>query len=81
MARKSRVFPIIRGIIAMANGLDEEDVLLESKLRDDLGLDSIDIAELAVKVEKEFGINIKDETINDFATVENVVDYVVKVVW
>ena len=81
MARKSRVFPIIRGIIAMANGLDEEDVLLESKLRDDLGLDSIDIAELAVKVEKEFAISIKDETINDFATVENVVDYVVKVVW
>ena len=40
---------------------NDKDLSAESKLEDDLGMDSLDIIELAIDLEDEFGIDIGDE--------------------
>lgn len=48
----------------------------EHKLVDDLGCDSIDLVELVMSVEDEFGIEISDEDGEKITTVQQAIDYV-----
>ena len=55
--------------------IDPDAVELESKLVDDLGLSSLDVINLIVMFEQEFGIEIPDRQIVKFITVGDIVDY------
>ena len=63
----------IRIMIAEQLGIDAEEVKAESSLQDDLNADSLDLFELVVSLEEEYGIEIpsgdleKVETVNDIA--------------
>lgn len=48
----------------------ESDTLLS-----ELGLNSLDIAELAFEIEDEFGIKIKVKSVNQFRTIKDIEDY------
>ena len=48
---------------------------MESKLVDDLGLDSLDILELTMYVEDDFAIEIPDSKVEEFKTVGDIVSY------
>ena len=54
----------------------EEDIKLESNLMDDLGADSLDIVELSLALEDEFGITVADEDFEKLTTVGAIVDYI-----
>ena len=47
----------------------------ESKIKDDLGADSIDILQLLMTLEESKGITIPDEELASFTTVKDIVDY------
>ena len=48
----------------------------ESQLANDLGINSLELAELAFRLEEEFGIEIKDEDIPTLITVGDVANYI-----
>ena len=63
-------------IIVEQLGVSEEEVTLEASFIDDLGADSLDLVELIMAMEEEFGIEISDEDAEKIQTVQDVVNYI-----
>ncbi|MEJ5256770.1 MAG: acyl carrier protein [Fervidobacterium sp.] len=61
-------------IIAEQLGVDTADVALEKSLTEDLGADSLDIVDLVMAFEDEFGVKISDQDLSKIKTVKDVVD-------
>ena len=55
--------------------LNREDIKKDSELSGDLGINSIELADLVMICEERFGIEINDEDSKNFVTVGDVVDY------
>ena len=55
--------------------LSEENISLDSELSSDLGINSIELADLVLVCEEKFDLTIEDETLSSFITVGDVVDY------
>jgi acyl carrier protein len=53
-----------------------EDIKNEASFMDDLGADSLDLVELVMSFENDFGITIPDEDSNAITTVQSAIDYV-----
>jgi acyl carrier protein len=70
------VFTEIKGIIVDLLGTDEDQITLESKFREDLEADSLDIVELIMAFEDKFGSEISDEDAQKIATVGDAVKYI-----
>jgi acyl carrier protein len=66
----------VKQIIADQLGVDIEKITPEAKFVDDLGADSLDVVELIMAFEEEFGIEIPDEDAEKIATVKDVIDYI-----
>ncbi len=66
----------VKGIIVEQLGVDEEEVTMDASFTDDLGADSLDIVELVMAFEEEFGIEIPDESAEKIATVRQAVEYI-----
>ncbi len=58
--------------------IDASDITPEAKLSTDLGINSIELADLIMLCEDKFGIEIKDEDIHNFVTIADVVEYLEK---
>lgn len=69
-------FEKVQKLIAQQFSIDASKVTLESDLVKDLGADSLDIADLIMTLEDEFGITVPDETANDFLVVGNIVKFI-----
>ena len=67
--------PKVKDIIVEQLGVDPEKVKPEASFIDDLGADSLDIVELVMAMEEEFGIEIPDEDAEKITTVQNAIDY------
>ncbi len=65
-------------LISEATKVEASKITLETSFQDDLHLDSLDIVELMMKMEDEFGIEIPEEEAEGLKTVKNVVDYLEK---
>jgi acyl carrier protein len=63
-------------IIVEQLGVSEEEVTLEASFIDDLGADSLDLVELIMAMEEEFGVEISDEDAEKIQTVQDVVNYI-----
>jgi acyl carrier protein len=57
-------------------GVSEEEVTMEASFIDDLGADSLDLVELIMAMEEEFGLEISDEDAEKIQTVQDVVNYI-----
>ncbi len=66
----------IREVIAESFDIDVEKVKLESSFQEDLDADSLDIIELVMALEEEFGIEIPDDEVESIKTVQLAVDYI-----
>ncbi len=77
MAGKDPIFQKVREIIAEQLSIDDEDeISLDSTFINDLGADSLDIVELIMALEEEFGLEIPDEDAEKINTVADVVEYI-----
>ncbi|MCI8977151.1 acyl carrier protein [Lachnospiraceae bacterium 54-11] len=65
----------IRIMIAEQLGIDAEEVKAESSLQDDLNADSLDLFELVVSLEEEYGIEIPSGDLEKVETVNDIVEY------
>jgi acyl carrier protein len=63
-------------IIVDQLGVSAEEVTLEASFIDDLGADSLDLVELIMAMEEEFGLEISDEDAEKIQTVQDVVNYI-----
>ena len=66
----------VKSIIVEQLGVDAEEVTMDASFTDDLGADSLDIVELVMAFEEEFGIEIPDESAEKISTVRQAVDYI-----
>ncbi|WP_341266590.1 acyl carrier protein [Candidatus Phytoplasma fraxini] len=70
------VFEKIQQIISEKKSIKEEIILLETRLKEDLNLDSFDAVELVIELEKTFKIKISDEAMQQFKTIKDVVKHI-----
>jgi len=56
--------------------IDEEKIYPEAKLKEDMGIDSLDFVDVVVIVEKEFGFKIRPEEMTNVRTYQQFCDYI-----
>ena len=66
----------IKTMIAENLGVNEDAITEGATFKEDLGADSLDLFELAMALEDEFGIEIPTEDLEQIATVGDVVEYI-----
>ena len=66
----------VKAIIVEQLGVDEDEVALDASFTDDLGADSLDIVELVMAFEEEFGIEIPDEDAEKITRVKEAIEYI-----
>lgn len=69
------MFETLKNILVEELQLDPDDIKPESELVNDLGVNSIELADLIMLCEDKFGIEIEDEDIHKFVTINDVVSY------
>lgn len=69
-------FERVRDVVAESLGVEPKSVHLTSSFRGNLGADSMDLSELVLDLEETFGIEIPDDDLPKFVTVEDAVEYV-----
>ena len=65
----------MREIIAEQLNCDGETIGLDTSFKDDLGADSLDLFELVLALEEEYGLEIPAEELADVETVGDVIEY------
>jgi acyl carrier protein len=66
----------INSLLLQEFEIEEKEISPEARLKDDLGLESLDIVDIAVFVKKEFGITLKGQEVTSLKTMENLYDYI-----
>ncbi len=66
----------VKKMIVEQLGVNESEVVPEAKFIDDLGADSLDIVELIMALEDEYGIEIPDEDAEKIETVGDAIRYI-----
>jgi acyl carrier protein len=56
--------------------IDEENIFPEAKLKEDMGIDSLDYVDIVVIVDKNFGFKIKPQEMTDVKTLSQFYDYI-----
>ncbi len=69
------VFETVKKIILDQIDIDESSITLDANFMEDLGADSLDLAEMVMSFEDEFDLEIDDEEIEHIKTVGDVVEY------
>ncbi len=69
-------FQRVRKIIVEQLGVEEEEVTETASFVDDLNADSLDLVELIMSLEEEFGMEISDEEAEKIQSVKDAVDYI-----
>ncbi|MCR4815298.1 MAG: acyl carrier protein [Lachnospiraceae bacterium] len=70
------MFEKIKSIMMDQLNIDENDITEDTSFKDDLGLDSLDLFELAMAMEEEFGVEIPQEDLESIVTVGDAVEYI-----
>ena len=66
----------VRDIIEKELGVEREKLTDEASFIEDLGADSLDIVELVMAFEEEFGVEIPDDAAEKISTVKDAIDYI-----
>jgi len=69
------MFSEVQAILAKQLRKPAETITMESKIKEDLGADSLDILQLLLRLEDDYGLIIPDASLSRFVTVGDVVKY------
>ena len=72
----SEISSKVKAIIVDKLGVDEAEVTEQASFTNDLGADSLDIVELIMQFEKEFGVTIPDDQAEKIQTVGQAIEYI-----
>jgi len=72
----STIYDRLKGIVTEQLGVDEEEITPEASFVDDLNADSLDLVELIMSLEEEFGLEISDEDAEKILTVGDAASYI-----
>ena len=72
------IFEKITAILAEQLDADAEAMTNDTKIADELGADSLDLVDLLMSIEDEFGVEIPDEEVENLTTIGEVCDYIAK---
>jgi len=75
---KKEIFEKIKAILVENLGIDPGQVTMDARFREDLQADSLDLVELIMEFEEQFGGEISDEDAQKITTVGQAVDYLSK---
>ena len=70
------MFEKIQELVADGLGVDADKVVPTASFKDDLGADSLDLFELVMSLEEEFGVEIPSDDLEKMVTVQDVMDYI-----
>ncbi|MBR6405817.1 MAG: acyl carrier protein [Lachnospiraceae bacterium] len=70
------MFDKVRDILAEQLRLDPDKITPNAEIIADLGADSLDVLQLLMTIEDEYGVKIPDEELENFHTVGDIVEYV-----
>lgn len=66
----------LKKIVAEQLGVDESKIVPSARFTDDLNADSLDLVEMIMSLEEEFGVEIPDEDAEKLLTVQDAIDYI-----
>jgi acyl carrier protein len=69
-------FDKIKEILADQLDVDAESLTMDTDMARDLSADSLDVVEVLMAIEDEFGVEIPDEEIDNIKTIGNLVEYI-----
>ena len=72
------VFEKIKAILAEQFDVEEDKITPETNIAEDLGADSLDVVDLLMTLEDEYGVTIPDDQIDQVKTVKQVADLIEK---
>ncbi|MBR2340769.1 MAG: acyl carrier protein [Clostridia bacterium] len=70
-----KMFEKVKQLLVEELRVKEGDVTMEAELANDLGVNSLELADLVLACEDKFGVTIDDEDLHTFITVGDVVNY------
>jgi len=70
------IFDKIKEILATQLDIDEEKITEDTNIAEDLGADSLDVVELMMTVEEQFGLSVDSDDIATLKTVGDIVKYI-----
>jgi acyl carrier protein len=75
-ATREEVYERVKEVLTEHLGVDEDQITEEASFQEDLDADSLDLVELIMELEDQFGVKISDEDAQKIQTVGQAVDYV-----
>ncbi|MCR5681950.1 MAG: acyl carrier protein [Clostridiales bacterium] len=69
------MFETVKGLLVTELSVNADDITEEAELVGDLGINSLELADLVLICEEKFGIEIADDDVTNFVTVGDVVEY------
>ena len=66
----------VKAILAEQFDVKEDKVTADTDLQEDLGADSLDVVDLLMSIEDEFGVEVPDDEIENIKTVGSLVSYI-----
>ncbi|WP_337400944.1 acyl carrier protein [Ruminococcus sp.] len=66
----------VKAILAEQFDVEEDKITADTDLQEDLGADSLDVVDLLMSIEDEFGVEVPDDEIENIKTVGSLVSYI-----